>query len=153
MEIKLIAVGKIKEKYLHEGINEFKKRIKRYSKFEIINTKEYNTKDIPKNIIDEGKDILSKLKDNDFVITLEIDGENLDSISLSKMISKHYTYSEKKISFIIGGSNGLSDEVKVRSNYKLSFGKQTYPHQLMRLILLEQIYRTFTIINNIKYHK
>lgn len=150
---KIICIGKIKDKYLIDGINEYKKRIEGFSKFEIIELKEINTPDIQKNIENEGKLILEKIKKEDYVITLEILGEKLDSISFSKYLEKLLTYGSSNIVFIIGGSNGLSDEIKKRSNFSLSFSDMTFPHQLMRLILVEQIYRSLTIINNKEYHK
>lgn len=150
---KIICIGKIKEEYLTKGIAEYKKRIDGYTKLEIIELKEYNTLDINKNIENEGKEILDKIKNDDYVITLEIEGNFLDSISFSKQLEKLSTYGNSKIVFVIGGSNGLSNDVKKRSNFALSFSKMTFPHQLMRLILTEQIYRALTIINNKEYHK
>ncbi|HHU55834.1 MAG TPA: 23S rRNA (pseudouridine(1915)-N(3))-methyltransferase RlmH [Acholeplasmataceae bacterium] len=153
MEIKIIAVGKIKEKYIEEGIKEYLKRIVPFCKFNIIETKEFNFKEINKNIHQEGLKILENISDNDLVITLEIEGKLLNSLELSEKIKTHFIYQNRALCFVIGGSNGLSKEVKARSNLSLSFGKFTYPHQLMRLILCEQIYRSLAIINNIKYHK
>lgn len=150
---KVVCVGKIKEKFLIEGINEYKKRIEGYQKFEIVEVKEYNTLDILKNIENEGQEILSKITKDEYVITLEILGRKLDSISFSKKLDELVTYGNSKITFVIGGSNGLSQTVKERSNFKLSFSDMTFPHQLMRLILVEQIYRAITIINNKEYHK
>ena len=152
MEIKLICVGKIKEKYLTEGINEYLKRINPFLKVNLIEVKETNTNDIMKNMREEGLAILNNIG-NDFVITLEIDGNNIDSVALSNFIYEHYTYQDKVLTFVIGASDGLSEEVKKRSNYQLSFGKMTFPHQLMRMMLLEQIYRAVMIHNNHKYHK
>lgn len=150
---KIICIGKIKEKYLIDGINEYKKRIEGYTKFEILELKEFNTSDTIKNIENEGKVILEKIRKEDYVITLEILGNKLDSVAFSKHLEKITTYGTSNIIFVIGGSNGLSDEVKKRSNYKLSFSDMTFPHQLMRLILVEQIYRSLTILNNKEYHK
>jgi len=150
---KIICIGKIKESYITDGINEYLKRINGFTKCEIVELKEINTPDILRNIKEEGIEILSKIKDNDFVITLEILGKEMDSVELSKYLSNLKVYGESNICFIIGGSNGLSDDVKSRSNYKLSFSKFTFPHQLMRLILSEQIYRSLTIENNKEYHK
>lgn len=150
---KIICIGKIKEEYLTKGIAEYKKRIDGYTKLEIIELKEYNTLDINKNIENEGKEILDKIKNDDYVITLEIEGKFLDSVSFSKQLEKLSTYGNSKIVFVIGGSNGLSKDVKKRSDFALSFSKMTFPHQLMRLILTEQIYRALTIINNKEYHK
>ena len=150
---KILCVGKIKEKFLTEGILEYKKRIDGYSKIEIVEVKEYNTSDVSKNIENEGMELLNKINKDDYVITLEILGKKLDSISFSKQIENIMNYYSSKIVFVIGGSNGLSESVKNRSNFKLSFSDMTFPHQLMRLILIEQIYRALTIINNKEYHK
>lgn len=153
IDVTLICLGKIKEKYLVEAINEYTKRIKTLGNLNIIELKEINTDDSNKNLVEEGKNILKNINDNDYVITLEILGKELDSVSFSKLIENHYTYDTRKMVFVIGSSCGLSDEVKNRSNYKLSFSKMTFPHQLMRVIFLEQCYRAFAIMNNIKYHK
>ncbi len=147
--IKIICVGKIKEKFYVDAINEYKKRLSKYTKLEIIETPDYNF-DEEKTKLEEGKNILSKIKDTDFVVTLEINGNMLSSNELSEFINKNIT---KNIVFVIGGSLGLSEEVLKRSNYSLSFSKLTFPHQLFRIILLEQIYRSFKIINNESYHK
>lgn len=151
--IKIVCVGKIKRNYLVEGINDYLKRIENFQKVEIVEVKEYSLSDISKNIDNEGEKILEKISKDDYVITLEIKGQKLDSIELSKLIHDLPTYGNSKITFVIGGSNGISNEVKKRSNYQLSFSNMTFPHQLMRLILLEQIYRAFTIINHKEYHK
>ena len=147
--IKIITVGKIKEKYFIDAIEEYKKRITKYSKLEIIELSDLNF-DKEKTLYEEGKNILSKINEKDFVITMEIEGKKLDSIELSSFIDKNIS---RNITFIIGGSYGLSKEVKERSDYKLSFSDLTFPHQLFRIILLEQIYRSFRIINNESYHK
>lgn len=147
--IKVICVGKIKEKYFVDALEEYKKRISKYTKLEIIELPDYNY-DEKKEVVEEGKNILSKIKDKDFVVTLEINGNNLSSEELSLFINKNLT---RNITFIIGGSNGLSSSVLNRSDYRLSFSKLTFPHQLFRIILLEQIYRSFKIINNEAYHK
>lgn len=153
MNISLICVGKIKEDYLKEGINEYLKRIKPFCSFNVIELKEVNNYDDERNINEEGKLILDNINDNNYVITLEIEGKELSSVELSEFISNHYTYNNKDLVFVIGGSCGLSNEVKKRSNYHLSFSKLTFPHQLMRMIFVEQLYRALTIINNMKYHK
>lgn len=153
MNIRLICVGKIKEKYLEDAISEYVKRLKPLCSFQIVELKEINSNDTKKDLIEEGRNILKNISDNDYVITMEIEGKELSSVDFSKLIEKHYTYDNKKMIFIIGSSCGLSDEVKARSDYKLSFSKMTFPHQLMRVIFLEQLYRAFAIINNIKYHK
>ena len=147
MRINIVCVGKIKEKYLKLGIDEFKKRLSKYCKLEII---ELEDEKAPENLSDkemlmikekEGKKILSKIKDNSYVIALAIDGKNLSSEELAETINKLGVRGISNITFVIGGSLGLSDEVLSRADYKLSFSKMTFPHQLMRLILLEQVYR------------
>ena len=159
MRINIVCVGKIKEKYLKLGIDEFKKRLSKYCKLEII---ELEDEKAPENLSDkemlmikekEGKKILSKIKDNSYVIALAIDGKNLSSEELAETINKLGVRGVSNITFVIGGSLGLSDEVLSRSDYKLSFSKMTFPHQLMRLILLEQVYRAYRINNGEPYHK
>jgi 23S rRNA (pseudouridine1915-N3)-methyltransferase len=115
--------------------------------------KEVNTDDINKNIELEGDLILNNIKKTDHVIALSIPGKNISSETFAQMIKDHYTYNSTVITFVIGGSNGLDQRVLDRSNYQLSFGKMTFPHQLMRMILLEQVYRCMMINNNHKYHK
>ena len=153
MDVKLIVVGKIKESYLSEAIKEYVKRIKPLASLNIIEVKECTYNDMTKNLKEEAKLILSNINDNDFVVTLEIEGKELTSVELSEYISKHYLYNNKILTFIIGSSDGMDESVKKRSNYKLSFSKMTFPHQLMRVIFLEQLYRALSIINNMKYHK
>lgn len=153
MDINLIVVGKIKEKYLEDGIGEYLKRIRPFCNLKIIEVKESNTLETERNLANEAALILNNIKKDDYVITLEIEGEMLTSVELAQKINKHYSYSPKTLTFIIGSSEGLSVEVKKRSDYKLSFSKMTFPHQLMRMIFLEQLYRALTIINNRKYHK
>ena len=159
MRINIVCVGKIKEKYLKLGIDEFKKRLSKYCKLEII---ELEDEKAPENLSDkemliikekEGKKILSKIKDNSYVIALAIDGKNLSSEELAETINKLGVRGISNITFVIGGSLGLSDEVLSRADYKLSFSKITFPHQLMRLILLEQVYRAYRINNGEPYHK
>ena len=159
MRISIICVGKIKEKYLKLGIDEFKKRLSKYCKLEII---ELDDEKAPENLSDkemlmikekEGKKILSKIKDNSYVIALAIDGKKLSSEELADTINNLGVRGNSHIVFIIGGSLGLSDEILSRANYKLSFSKMTFPHQLMRLILLEQVYRAYRINSGEPYHK
>lgn len=147
--IKVICVGKIKEDYLKKGIEEYKKRISKYSKIEIIELIDESNG----NILEKERDkILKYINDKDYIITLQIDGNNVDSVELSKKIENIYlNYSN--ITFIIGGSYGLHDDIKSKSNYALSFSKLTFPHQLFRMMLLEQIYRSFKISHNETYHK
>ena len=159
MRISIVCVGKIKEKYLKLGIDEFSKRLSKYCKLELI---ELDDEKAPENLSDkemlmikekEGKKILSKIKDNAHVIALAIDGKNLSSEELADNINNLGVRGTSHIVFVIGGSLGLSDEVLKRANYKLSFSKMTFPHQLMRLILLEQVYRAYRINNGEPYHK
>ncbi|TQQ84547.1 23S rRNA (pseudouridine(1915)-N(3))-methyltransferase RlmH [Peptacetobacter hominis] len=159
MNITVIGVGKIKEKYLKLGIDEFSKRLSKYCKLDIVelDDEKASEKLSEKEMImvkdKEGKRILSKIKDNSYVIALAIDGKNLSSEELADKISDLAVRGNSSITFVIGGSLGLSDEVMKRADYKLSFSKMTFPHQLMRLILLEQVYRAFRINNNEPYHK
>jgi 23S rRNA (pseudouridine1915-N3)-methyltransferase len=158
MKITIITVGKIKEKYLKEGILEYSKRLSKYTKLEIIEVPDEHApenlsiKDIEIIKDKEGNKILSKLKDS-YIIALTIDGKPLSSIELANKIEDIKTYHSSNITFIIGGSLGLSNEVVRKANFKLSFSSMTFPHQLMRLILLEQIYRSFRINSNEPYHK
>lgn len=143
--IKILCVGKIKESFFRSAIEEYKKRLSKYTKLEII--------ELADSTIDKERDLLLKhINDKDYIITLEIEGNNLSSVELSKKIEGTLMINPN-IVFIIGGSDGLHDDIKKLSNYKLSFSKMTFPHQLFRIILLEQIYRSFKIINNETYHK
>ena len=148
--IKIICVGKIKEKYFVSAINEYLKRLSKYVKIDIVEIKDEARAEVALKI--EGEKILSKIKDDEYVIALDIAGEKISSIDFAKKIDKVFN-NNSKLTFVIGGSYGLSQEVKKRSNYLLSFSKMTFPHQLFRLILLEQIYRSFKIQNNETYHK
>lgn len=147
--IKIICVGKIKETYFKDALKEYEKRLSKYTKLELIELPDYSY-DEKKEVVEEGKNILNKISEKDFVVTLEINGKNLSSEELSDFINKNIS---RNITFVIGGSNGLSASVLDRSDYRLSFSKLTFPHQLFRVILLEQIYRSFKIINNEAYHK
>jgi len=150
--IKIICVGKIKENYLVEAIKEYQKRITKYTKLEIIEVPDENIDDIDKTLKLEAEKIKRYLNVKDYIISLEINGKQLSSIELSDLLEKtNIDYSN--ITFIIGGSYGLSKEITTLSNYHLSFSKLTFPHQLFRVLLLEQIYRTYKIRNNEKYHK
>lgn len=150
--IKIVAPGKIKENYLKEGINDYLKRISKYSKIEIIEIKEENKKEDKANLEVEAKDILKELNDKDYVIVLDINGRNLSSTELAVKIDDIYN-THSNITFVIGSSSGLDLSVKERANLLLSFGKNTYPHQVFRFLLLEQIYRAYKINNNERYHK
>lgn len=143
--IKIICVGKIKEDYLTNLISDYESRINKYHKMEIIELKD-------SDIETEGDLILKQIKTTDFLVTLEIDGNNLSSVELSEKINMWLMH-HADITFVIGGSNGISSRVKDISKYKLSFGNNTFPHGLFRGILLEQIYRSFKILNNETYHK
>ena len=148
---KIICIGKIKEKYLQEAIEEYQKRISKYTKLEIIELPDYNY-DIKKTIKEESDNIMKVLNKNDYNILLDINGSLLSSVELSDKIN-NILINNSNITFIIGGSFGVSDEIKNMVNYKLSFSRMTFPHQLFRVILLEQIYRSFKIINHEEYHK
>lgn len=150
--IKIISVGKIKEKYLKDAIDEYKKRISKYTKLEIIEVKDFGLKEIDKVIKLEEEEILKYIDKKDYLITMEIDGKNLSSTEFATMLDELFIrYSN--ITFIIGGSYGISDNIKSMANYHLSFSKMTFPHQLFRILLLEQIYRGFKINNGENYHK
>lgn len=159
MKITIISVGKLKEKYLKAGISEYSKRLKSYTKLDIIEVndepaaKNLSQKDIEQVKEIEGKKILNKIPDRTEVIALDLKGKELTSEKFAKYINDTTIYGKSHIVYIIGGSNGLSSEVLERSDLRISFGKLTYPHQLMRLILIEQIYRSFKILNNEPYHK
>ena len=159
MNIRIIAVGKVKEKYINEGIKEFSKRLSRYCTLDII---EIEDEKAPVNLSDkemdivkqkEGDRIIAKIPQNSFIISLEIQGKQISSEELSKKMEDLMIDGYNDITFIIGGSLGLSNEVSSKSNYKLSFSKMTFPHQLMRLILLEQVYRAWRIMKGEPYHK
>lgn len=159
ININLIVLGKIKENYFKDAINEYKKMLKSYadlSIFEIMDEpcpENLSDKDMEKVKNIEGEKILSKIKDGAYVIALAIEGKSLDSVAFSHKINDLMIDGHSNITFVIGGSLGLSDEVLKRADYKLSFSKMTFPHKLMRVILMEQIYRAFRIINNHPYHK
>ena len=150
--IKIICVGKIKEKFYREAIEEYKKRLSKYTKINIIEVDDINLNN-EELIKQKEKELIEKyINEKDYVITLEIEGNELSSIELSKKL-ENIEQTNPNITFIIGGSYGLDDKIKQRSNYKLSFSRLTFPHQLFRVILLEQIYRAYKIKNNESYHK
>lgn len=159
MNITIIAVGKIKESYLTEAINEYVKRLKRYCKLDIIQVPDEKapqslSKKEEHQVMDkEGDNILSKLPQDSYVIALERKGVSLSSEELANKIEDIQTYNSSHITFIIGGSLGLSNNVRRKANLELSFSTFTFPHQLMRVFLLEQIYRSFRINNNEPYRK
>ena len=159
MKIKVITVGKLKEKYLKDGIAEYSKRISRFAKLEMIELADEKTPDRAsesenQKILEiEGQKILSKVGDRDFVIVLAIEGKTLSSEEFSKRLEEASIKGFSTLTFIIGGSLGLAQDVKNRANLSVSFGRLTLPHQLMRLVLVEQIYRAFTIQQGSPYHK
>ena len=159
MNIKIIAVGKLKEKYFKDGIAEYKKRLGKFAKFELI---EVPDEKAPESLSEaemaqvkqaEGERILNKIHDRDWVIALAIEGKQRSSEAFAKEIDDLATYGHSDITFVIGGSLGLAPAVMKRANNTLSFGKLTMPHQLMRLVLIEQVYRAFMINIGSPYHK
>lgn len=150
--IKLICVGKIKEKYFQDAIEEYKKRLKKYVNFEIIEVPDTKTDDSKVAIKKEKEQIERHISEKDYIVSLAIEGKKLTSIEFADFIDNtQSTYSN--ITFIIGGSCGLAEEIKLKSNKLLSFSKQTFPHQLFRVMFLEQLYRAYKIKNNETYHK
>ena len=143
--IKIICVGKLKEKYLIELVNDYKNRVNKYHKLEIIELKD-------SDIISEGYEIKKYINKKDYIVTMEINGNKMNSIEFSKKID-NWLMTSGNITFIIGGSDGIDDSIKDMSNYKLSFSDLTFPHGLFRVFLVEQIYRSFKILNNETYHK
>lgn len=150
--IKIICVGKIKERFYKEAIEEYKKRLSKYTKVSIIEVEDININNQTLIKQKESEQILKYIEKKDYIITLEIEGNELSSIELSKKIDE-IEQINPNITFIIGGSYGLDEEIKKLSNFKLSFSRLTFPHQLFRIILLEQIYRAYKIKNNESYHK
>lgn len=159
MNISIITVGKLKEKYLKDGIDEYKKRLTRYCSIDIIEVPDekapetLSSKEEEQIKEKEGQAILKHIKDTTYVVALDLKGKMLSSEELSDFLQDCALSGNSSIAFIIGGSLGLSKEVLQRANYKLCFSKMTFPHQLMRLILLEQVYRGFRIIKGEPYHK
>ena len=159
MNITIITVGKLKEKYLKQAIDEYSKRLTRYCKLNII---ELNDEQTPDNASEkeeliikdkEGDKILSSIKDGMFVVALDLKGKNLTSEGFAKQIEQCGVTGNSNIAFVIGGSLGLSEKVLKRANFKLCFSKMTFPHQLFRVMLLEQVYRAFRIMKGEPYHK
>lgn len=159
MNISIITVGKLKEKYLKDGIDEYKKRLSRYCSIDIIEVQDekapetLSEKEEEQVKIKEGQGILKHIKDGTYVIALDLKGKMLSSEEFSTLLGDLGVSGNSNIAFIIGGSLGLSQEVLNRADYKLSFSKMTFPHQVMRLILLEQVYRGFRIMKGEPYHK
>lgn len=158
-KISILCVGKIKEKYLKDGIAEYSKRLSRYCKLDIVEVADEKTPDGASAIVEEqiknieGEKLMKYIRDDDYVIALAIDGKMLDSVELSKKMEFLAVSGVSHMIFVIGGSLGLSDAILKRADYKLSFSKMTFPHQLMRMILLEQVYRGYRIMKNEPYHK
>lgn len=150
--IKIICVGKLKEKYWTEAVNEYLKRLSKYTKIELIELNDSKIDDPIIALKQEKELILSKISDKDYIITLEIDGKLLTSVELAKKID-NLTTQYSNLCFIIGGSNGIHEEIINKSSLKLSFSSLTFPHQLFRVMFLEQLYRTYKINNNESYHK
>ena len=159
MKIRIIAIGKIKESYLKEGISEYLKRLTPFCDISIIEVNDQPIKDNPNDSdIEKAKDIecknaLKHISNNDFVIALDLNKKEMDSIEFSKYLIKKMEQAGSNLTFVIGGSYGLSDEMKSRVNDSISLSKMTFLHQMTRLILLEQIYRAFKIVNHQTYHK
>ncbi len=159
MRISVIAVGKLKEKYLKEAINEYKKRLSRFCNIEII---EVDDEKAPDNLSEalelqikkkEGEKIIKKLRDNSLLVVLDLKGEQPTSEGLAKKLNSFFISGKSDISFVIGGSLGLDEDLVTKADYNLCLSNMTFPHQLARVILLEQVYRGFKIINGETYHK
>lgn len=150
--IKIICLGKVKEKYLQDGIDEYIKRISKYTQVKIIELEDEGIKDDKVALKKEKEKILKCLNTKDYIIVLDISGKEMTSLEFADKIDKTLIINSD-ITFIIGGSYGLDEDIKSLSNYRLSFSKMTFPHQLFRLILLEQIYRAYKINHNEEYHK
>lgn len=159
MKITILCVGKIKEKYFSMAIEEYVKRLSRYCKLEIIEVPDEKTNENASAAEEkmvkekEGERILKNIKDTSYVIALAINGKQLNSVELSEKIEKLGVQGVSHITFVIGGSLGLDERILQRADYKLSFSKMTFPHQLMRVVLLEQVYRSYRIMNGEPYHK
>ena len=159
MKIRILAIGKLKEKYWRDAIGEYEKRLRPYVKFEILEGAE---EDAPENLSQrekelimakEGKFFLSKIKDGDYTVALDLGGEMITSEGLAELIEKKGMMQGKNINFIIGGSLGIADEVKAKCQKRVAFGNATFPHQMIRVFLTEQVYRSMKIIRNEPYHK
>ena len=159
MRIRIVCIGKLKERYWSEAVEEYSKRLSRYCELEIVQLKEARLPDKAsladeQNVIfEEGQSILKNLKEGSQVITLEIKGKELSSEGLSAYLGELQLEGKSDLTFVIGGSLGLSEQVSARADFKLSFSRMTFPHQMMRVILLEQVYRAFKILRNETYHK
>ena len=150
--IKVIVLGKIKEQYLKDLIDDYKKRIEKYTKFSIIELLDYKDTEVSTCLLKEKQLILKQITPKDNLVVLDINGETFDSVSFAKFIEKELTINSN-ITFIIGSSNGLSPDILNMANKRICFSKMTFPHGLFRAMLLEQVYRSFKILNNETYHK
>jgi 23S rRNA (pseudouridine1915-N3)-methyltransferase len=155
---KIVAVGKIKEKFTKDEIAEYIKRLSKYCKISIVEVDEEkafdnSSADIERILKKEGENLLKQIKSNDYVILLDLHGQEIDSLKFASLLNEMQTNGTSSFAFVIGGSNGLSDEVRKRSNFKLKLSPLTFTHQMTRVIILEQIYRAFKINNNEIYHK
>ncbi|MDO4337617.1 MAG: 23S rRNA (pseudouridine(1915)-N(3))-methyltransferase RlmH [Eubacteriales bacterium] len=159
MEIRILSVGKIKEKYLSDGIDEYARRLSRYCRLSFVQVQDEKTPDKASEALNrqiketEGERLLKYIRVQDYVIALDIKGKMLDSVELSQKLAWLGVEGKSSITFVIGGSLGLSEAVLDRADYKLSFSRMTFPHQLMQMILLEQVYRSYRIMNHEPYHK
>lgn len=159
MEIRILSVGKIKEKYLRDGIAEYAKRLGRYCRLSFIQTEDEKTPDKASETLNrqikekEGERLSRHIRERDYVIALAIEGEALDSQKFSQKLERLGVEGASCVVFVIGGSLGLSEKILKRADFRLSFSPMTFPHQLMQLVLLEQIYRSYRIINHEPYHK
>lgn len=150
--IKVICIGKIKEEYLRDAIKEYQKRLSKYIKLEIIELNDINNENTQIVLNKEKEEIIRYINKSDYIICLDIDGKEIASVDFSKKIDKIFTINPN-ITFLIGGSYGIHQDIKNLANERISFSKLTFPHQLFRVMLLEQIYRSFKIMNNETYHK
>ncbi|MDD6223617.1 MAG: 23S rRNA (pseudouridine(1915)-N(3))-methyltransferase RlmH [bacterium] len=150
--LKIICVGKLKEKYWKDACEEYLKRLKKYTAIEIIEVIDEKTDEEHQALEREKERIEKNINPKDYIITLEIDGKKLTSLELANKINNTFIQNSN-ITFVIGGSHGIHPDIKIKSNYKLSFSDLTFPHQLFRVLLLEQLFRSFKILNNEKYHK
>lgn len=154
MKITILAVGKIKEEWLKEGVFEFSKRLSKYSELSIEEIPDVSDEyGIDKSTGEEGRRLLSRIKDSDFVVALDVHGQTIDSVSLSEKLVQWMDSAGARVTFIIAGSNGYSEDILRRANERISLSRLTFPHQFTRLILLEQLFRSFKISRSEKYHK
>ena len=154
MKIRILTIGKLKEKYLVNGINEYVKRLNAYCKVEMVEVPDEPIPDnASENVDKEADKIVAKIKDDEYVIVLDLHGKEIDSVAFSKHIEECMIRGKSTITFVIGGSLGLGKSLLQRANYRLCFSKMTFPHQLMKLILVEQVYRAYKIMRRETYHK